>query len=107
MGYRSGFCLKGNLMRPTNLVEATTRLSKQIRSRSDLAINGAKPLFDEPIHVGRPNIGSPDAFLRRASSILERGWLSNNGPVLVEFEQRIAEFLGVKNCVAMCNGTIA
>ena len=24
-----------------------------------------------------------------------------------EFEQRIAEFLGVKHCVAMCNGTIA
>jgi len=24
-----------------------------------------------------------------------------------EFEQRIAEYLGVKHCVAMCNGTIA
>ncbi|HKR46156.1 MAG TPA: DegT/DnrJ/EryC1/StrS family aminotransferase, partial [Paraburkholderia sp.] len=39
--------------------------------------------------------------------ILDRHWLTNNGPVVQEFERRIAEYLGVKHCVAMCNGTIA
>jgi dTDP-4-amino-4,6-dideoxygalactose transaminase len=39
--------------------------------------------------------------------MLDRGWLSNNGPFVQEFEQRVAEYLGVANCVAMCNGTIA
>ena len=64
-------------------------------------------MFAEPLHVGRPNIGNHKRFLQRASDILDSGWLSNNGPIAQEFEQRIASFLGVKHCVAMCNGTIA
>lgn len=87
-------------------LETRSRL-KAVRRASDLAVNGASPLFAEPIHVGRPNIGNHARFLGRTAEILDRGWLSNNGPVLVEFERRIAAFLGVKHCVAMCNGTIA
>ena len=64
-------------------------------------------MFAEPLHVGRPNIGNRERFLRRANEILDRGWLSNNGPVLQEFEHKIASYLGCKHCVAMCNGTIA
>ena len=80
---------------------------KTVRSAADLAVNGAPPMFAEPIHVGRPNIGNHKRFLERASNILDSGWLSNNGPFAQEFEQRIASFLDVKHCVAMCNGTIA
>lgn len=80
---------------------------KVIRSKADLAINGAPPAFAEPLHVGRPNIVNRDAFLRGVGEILDRHWLTNNGPVVQEFERRIAEYLGVKHCVAMCNGTIA
>lgn len=80
---------------------------KRIRTRADLAINGAPPAFSEPLHVGRPNLGDRDAFLGRVGEIFDRRWLTNNGPVVQEFEQRIAERLGVKHCVAMCNGTIA
>lgn len=82
-------------------------MTKTIRSSADLAVNGAPPLFPAPLHVGRPNIGDPGCFLGRVASILERGWLSNNGPVVVEFERRIAAFLGARHCVAMCNGTVA
>lgn len=81
--------------------------SKTIRSKADLAINGAPPAFDQPLHVGRPNIGDRDAFLQRVNKILDNQWLTNNGPMVQEFEQRIAKHLGVKHCVAMCNGTIA
>ena len=80
---------------------------KVIRTKADLAIRGAPPAFDEPLHVGRPNIVNRDAFLRSIGEILDRHWLTNNGPVVQEFERRIAEYLGVKHCVAMCNGTIA
>jgi len=80
---------------------------KVVRSAADLAVNGAPRMFAEPIHVGRPNIGNHKRFLQRASEILDSGWLSNNGPIAQEFERRIAAFLGVKHCVAMCNGTIA
>ena len=80
---------------------------KTIRSHADLAINGAPPAFDEPLHVGRPNIGDRGAFLRNMERILDNQWLTNNGPMVQEFERRIAQRLGVKHCVAMCNGTIA
>src|SRR3546814_10895560 len=65
------------------------------------------PAFAEPLHVGRPNIGNRDAFLSKVAEILDNQWLTNNGPTVQEFEQRIAAKLGVKHCVAMCNGTIA
>jgi dTDP-4-amino-4,6-dideoxygalactose transaminase len=80
---------------------------KTVKSAEDLAINGAPPMFAKPLHVGRPNIGNRDRFMQRTTQILDRGWLSNNGPVAQEFEHEIARFLGVKHCVAMCNGTIA
>jgi dTDP-4-amino-4,6-dideoxygalactose transaminase len=57
--------------------------------------------------VGRPNIGNRAAFLARVNRILDNQWLTNNGPMVQEFEARIAQYLGVKHCVAMCNGTIA
>jgi dTDP-4-amino-4,6-dideoxygalactose transaminase len=81
--------------------------TKTISSKADLAINGAPPAFDHPLHVGRPNIGDRAAFLERVNQILDNQWLTNNGPMVQEFEQRIAAYLGVKHCIAMCNGTIA
>lgn len=80
---------------------------KIIASAKDLAVAGAPPMFASPLHVGRPNIGNHDRFLERAAAILDSGWLSNNGPMAQELEARIAGFLGVRHCVAMCNGTIA
>lgn len=80
---------------------------KKINGPSDLAINGAPPAFSERLHVGRPNIGSHEAFLQRMAHVLDNQWLTNNGPMVQEFERRVADYLGVKHCIAMCNGTIA
>lgn len=82
-------------------------MSKTIRHSSDLAINGAPPAFDQPLHVGRPNLGNREAFLEGVNRVLDNQWLTNNGPMVQEFERCLAEYLGVKHCVAMCNGTIA
>ena len=80
---------------------------KRIKTAADLAINGAPPAFGKPLHVGRPNLGDRDALLRYTAEIFDRQWLTNNGPLVQELETRIAKRLGVKHCVAMCNGTIA
>lgn len=80
---------------------------KTIRSRADLAINGAPPAFSAPLHVGRPNITDREGFLARVGTVLDNQWLTNDGPMVRDFEQRIAQHLGVRHCVAMCNGTIA
>ncbi|MDR7097741.1 dTDP-4-amino-4,6-dideoxygalactose transaminase [Lysobacter niabensis] len=80
---------------------------KSIRIPADLAINGAAPAFAEPLHVGRPNLGDREVLLRYTAEIYDRRWLTNNGPLVQELEARIAQRLGVRHCVAMCNGTIA
>ena len=76
-------------------------------SFKELAILGGLPVFVEPIHVGRPNIGDREQFLRRANEMLDRNWLTNRGPFVQEFEQRIADMMGVSHCIAMCNATVA
>ena len=63
--------------------------------------------LDHKLFVGRPNLGSRQAFLERVNDILDRRWLSNDGVYVQEFERRVAEFLGVKHCVSICNATIA
>ena len=45
---------------------------KKIYAASDLALNGAKPSFSEPIHVGRPNMGDRDAFIKHVNDIFDR-----------------------------------
>jgi dTDP-4-amino-4,6-dideoxygalactose transaminase len=73
----------------------------------NLAIFGNPPAFDDKLHVGRPNIGNRERLLARINDMLDRNWLTNNGPYVQQLEKQIAEFLGVRHCVAMCNGTVA
>jgi len=74
---------------------------------NDLAIFGGAPAFQEKLHVGRPNIGNRERLLERINDLLDRRWLTNNGPYVQEFEQRIADLVGVKHCIAVCNATVA
>ncbi|MFE9499898.1 DegT/DnrJ/EryC1/StrS family aminotransferase [Streptomyces collinus] len=71
----------------------------------DLAVLGGAPWFDRPVAVGRPITGDRQRFMGRVHEILDRGQLSNNGPVVQEFEQRVAEVLGVRHCISTCNAT--
>lgn len=45
--------------------------------------------------------------MARIEAILDWRWLTNNGPFVREFEQRIADLLGARNVVATCNATVA
>jgi dTDP-4-amino-4,6-dideoxygalactose transaminase len=74
---------------------------------NELTILGGKPTFHEKLHVGRPNIGDRKRLLERINDMLDRRWFSNNGCFVQELEKSIAERLGVKHCIAMCNGTVA
>jgi dTDP-4-amino-4,6-dideoxygalactose transaminase len=72
-----------------------------------LAVFGGKPAFLQPLHVGTPNIGDKQRLFERLEDILNRRILTNRGPMVQEFEQRIAELVGVRHCIAMSNGTVA
>jgi hypothetical protein len=75
-------------------------------SLDDLVIFGGVPAFQEVLHVGRPNIGHRERLLERINDLLDRRWLTNHGPYVQEFEQCIADMIGVKHCIAMCNATV-
>ncbi len=72
-----------------------------------LAIFGHPPAFDNPLHVGRPNLPDKRAILTRIAEVLDSGWLTNGGPCVVEFERRVAAEAGVKHSIATSNGTTA
>ena len=74
---------------------------------SALAILGGAPAFPEPVHVGRPNIGDRARLMERIEGVIDRRWLTNDGPLVHEFEEAISAMLGVPHCIAMCNGTVA
>jgi dTDP-4-amino-4,6-dideoxygalactose transaminase len=72
----------------------------------ELAIFGSPPAFRDPLHVGRPNIGNRERFLEFTGQMFDRLWLTNHGPLVQEFERRIADYVGVRHCICVCNATI-
>lgn len=73
----------------------------------DLAFFGGSPIFNDVLHVGRPNIGSRESLFRRINDMLDRRWLTNNGPYVQELENAIEKYLDVKHCVLTSNATVA
>ena len=78
-----------------------------ITGTRELAVLGGESAFAEPLHVGAPSTGSRERLLERINGALDRRWLTNDGPLVRELEQRIESLLGVRHCIAMCNGTVA
>jgi dTDP-4-amino-4,6-dideoxygalactose transaminase len=76
------------------------------RGLDDLAIFGGPKLFDQPLHVGRPNLGDRARLMDRIAGILDRHILSNDGPLVQEFEARVARIAGARHAVAVTNATV-
>jgi dTDP-4-amino-4,6-dideoxygalactose transaminase len=81
-------------------------MSNVSSSPEGLAVFGGAPAFVEKLHVGRPNVGDRGRLLERIQDILDRNWLTNDGPNVEELERRVAGLVGVKHCVVMCNATV-
>lgn len=77
------------------------------RGVRDLALFGGPPAFLHPVYVGTPQQIDRGRLFDRLNWVLDNQWLSNGGPLALEFEGRIAELAGVRNCVSTCNATIA
>ena len=75
-------------------------------SIDELALFGGAPAFADKLHVGRPNVGDRAFFMQRVEQILDSRWFTNNGSCVQELEARLAEYLNVKHCIAVCNATV-
>jgi dTDP-4-amino-4,6-dideoxygalactose transaminase len=74
---------------------------------NELAVFGGPREFETPLHVGQPNLGDRNRMLERIGAVLDRRWLTNDGPCLREFETRVAGLIGVDHCVAVSSGATA
>ena len=82
------------------------RMSLSKKNLSDLACFGGTPLFNEKCYVGRPNLCSRKKLHTALDQIFDNRWLTNDGPFLRRFEERLQDYLGVRHCIAVCNATI-
>lgn len=57
------------------------------------------------LHVNAPYVADRAGFERRAQRLLERNWLTNNGPEVSELEARCQAILGVGHCIAVASAT--
>lgn len=60
-----------------------------------------------PVYVTRPFLPPKEQFLKRVSEIFDRDILTNQGPNVQEFEQKMRDYLNVENFHYVTNGTIA
>jgi dTDP-4-amino-4,6-dideoxygalactose transaminase len=83
-------------------------MSRRIKTAiSDLAYLGGTPCFERMLHVVHASTLQKERFLSLLNGIFDRGYFTNDGPLVQELEQRIADRLGARHCIAICNGTIA
>ncbi|HNU88411.1 MAG TPA: DegT/DnrJ/EryC1/StrS family aminotransferase [Ferruginibacter sp.] len=59
------------------------------------------------IPVSKPFLPEPALYNSYLEGIWKRQWLTNNGPLVQELEQKLKEYLGVKHLIYVNNGTIA
>ncbi len=59
------------------------------------------------ITVSKPYLPPLSEYIQYLEGIWERGYLTNNGPLLVDLENKLKEYLGVKHLFIVSNGTIA
>lgn len=59
------------------------------------------------IPVTKPFLPKEEEYQEYVNSIWERQWLTNNGPLLNDFELKLKEYLDIKHLLFVCNGTFA
>jgi len=59
------------------------------------------------INVTKTYLPNKKKYIQYVEKIYKNGWVTNNGPLVQELEQRLADYLGVENLVLVANGTLA
>lgn len=59
------------------------------------------------INVTKTYLPDKEKYKKYVDQIYANGWVTNRGPLVRELEQRLADYLGVKNLVLVANGTVA
>lgn len=73
----------------------------------ELAFFGGQPLFDIMLPVGQINVPDYGRFEELVNDVFDRKYYANHGKLTLEFEEKFSELSGMKNSIAVTNGTVA
>jgi len=59
------------------------------------------------INVTKTYLPNIDLYKKYVDEIYANGWVTNRGPLVKLLEEKLANYLGVKNIVLVSNGTVA
>ena len=59
------------------------------------------------IPITKTYLPNKEKYKKYIDQIYANGWITNNGPMVRLLEERLSEYLGVKNIVLVSNGTVA
>lgn len=59
------------------------------------------------IKISKPYLPPLEEYIKYLEGIWNRSWITNNGPLVIELEQRLIEFLGVAHVLMVSSGTTA
>lgn len=59
------------------------------------------------IPVTKPYLPDQEKYLQYIAGIYERQWLTNNGPLVQEFESQLKNYIGIEHLLYLANGTLA
>lgn len=63
-------------------------------------------MFTQPLHVGKPYIPDRERLQSYLDRAMDTAWLTNDGPLVRELEEKIAKYLNVRNVVCVSSGTV-
>ena len=90
---------------PCNTVMLVLIKNNMNKNNSQLAINGGAPVSKEPILIHKPYLDEDD--FKAVENATRSTFVSGDGPACREFEQKLAEYLGVKHVLYVNSATSA
>ena len=67
---------------------------------------GGEPVFNFPYEISPPSLPDLDQCTPRLRDAFSRRWLTNFGPFVQEFEEKLAELFDVSAVATVCNATL-
>lgn len=69
-------------------------------------LSGGAPAFDDPLPVGQLYAPEWSEFEAAMQGIFERRYYTNHGPIVLELEEALSDFLQVRHAICVTNATI-
>lgn len=73
----------------------------------ELAFFGGGRLFDILLPVGQINVPEYERFEALVNDVFDRKYYTNHGKLTFEFEDKFSKLTGMRNSIAVTNGTVA